>query len=255
MRLSKKLKALGRGHFFSSQHITAAPTVPIAAGQDVVVTINGILGTSTGWEAMAANWGNAHTRQAWYGYFNQEGLFPLFQSTDARALADYLSGLQAQMSLGAQMHVIAHSDGAKLFMAMLDANPGLLFGKVALLGAALPDDCGQSGINAALAISQVDQFILGVSPDDDVLGWTWADLCFWNDRLGLDGPSNYVAPDKAQPTFATCAVDDLRVMAQADNPLIVAAGSCTHCGWVYADSACTVLNTAVIGSLAYVFSS
>jgi hypothetical protein len=191
---------------------------PKPAKQVGVTIAHGLLSFDSGWQRKLYDWANANTDTSWSSLDYWEGVLGWFHSQHVAALKKMLTDERALRPNGKQ-HYIGHSNGCRLLLETLTANPTILLDDVHLIAPWVVRDCVSNGINKLLT-RQIKRLFLYVSAGDDVLGWNLLS----GRTLGKKGPTNAV------PTPFSCQFSTLPL---AFGPFTqINDDSQTHCSWV-----------------------
>jgi len=233
----RREKMLGVPERGFAQRLMGLPLAP----WDAVICVNGIFGSSPGWETEVAQWFTNNTQIVGSYFYYWCGLFKWGQAAHAAALAQMIDDLRAK---GARkVHVIAHSNGCQLIRMALQISGTAAVDVCVLVAAADKEDCGPAGNgwNALLSAlpAAVQRLIITQSSGDTVLAWNWLTPSFWGCQLGLNGPKN------AAPLPLVCAFAALPTQP-AELYTVGFDNSQDHLDWLGKNQAATVATLAAV---------
>ena len=224
----------------------------------VVISVNGIFGTSDGWEYLMAKYINENFSPHFSGaaFYYWCGFMMSGQTDHANKLAEIIRE-QRKLNPTAKIVIIGHSNAADILKLCLLQNADVWVDDVYLIAAAEYCDCGGnlggSGWHNCINILQtthtsggealrLGRVNLGISSGDAVLGGPaqWLFPWWWGRTLGKNGPSNCGSNFWVQFSNLPLAVGNLRV--GVDNTR-------GHLTWMTDDSDPTGLNMNTVEAI------
>jgi hypothetical protein len=168
--------------------------------------VNGIFGSSSGWEVDAVNLSSKiNPNWSYFSYFYWCGIFRWDQSGHINECVKSIANENIS-------DVAGHSNGADILRRAIVEHE-LNIDTLNLIAGATDPDFKTNGLNEALLNGQIQIVRCFVSKNDFIIGSNWLLPWWWNRDLGKVGPKNV----------------DTRVK---DRVIVIQDDTCNHMTWV-----------------------